>query len=39
MGMRMHQRLLVIIKKRLDVRTEQFRQAIMNHPDMQSLFK
>ena len=39
MGMRMHQRLLVIIKKRLDIRTEQFRQAIMNHPDMQSLFK
>lgn len=39
MGLRMHQRLLVIIKKRLDIRTEQFRQAIRNHPDMQSLFK
>lgn len=39
MGLRMHQRLLVIIKKRLDIRTEQFKQAIMNHPDMQSLFK
>jgi CRP-like cAMP-binding protein len=39
MGLRMHQRLLVIIKKRLDIRTDQFRQAIMHHPDMQSLFK
>lgn len=39
MGLRMHQRLLVIIKKRLDIRTEQFRKAIRNHPDMQSLFK
>lgn len=39
MGLRMHQRLLVIIKKRLDFRTEQFRKAIMHHPDMQSLFK
>ena len=39
MGMRMHQRLLVIIKKRLDIRTEQFRKAIMNHPDMQPLFR
>lgn len=39
MGMRMHQRLLVIIKKRLDIRTEQFRKAIMNHPDMQTLFQ
>jgi CRP/FNR family transcriptional regulator, cyclic AMP receptor protein len=38
MGLRMHQRLLVIIKKRLDIRTEQFKKAIMNHPDMQSLF-
>ncbi len=38
MGFRMYQRLLVIIKKRLDYRTEQFRQAIMNHPDMQNLF-
>ena len=39
MGLRIHQRLLVIIKKRLDIRTEQFRKAIMHHPDMQSLFK
>jgi CRP-like cAMP-binding protein len=38
MGLRMHKRLLVIIKKRLDIRTEQFRQAIMHHPDMQALF-
>lgn len=38
MGYRFYQRLLVIIKKRLDYRTEQFRQAIMNHPDMQKLF-
>jgi len=38
MGFRFYQRLLVIIKKRLDYRTEQFRRAIMNHPDMQRLF-
>lgn len=38
LGLRMHQRLLVIIKKRLDYRTGQFRKAIMNHPDMQNLF-
>ena len=38
MGLRMYRRLIVIIKKRLDIRTEQFRQAIKNHPDMQSLF-
>jgi len=38
MGLRMYQRLMVIIKKRLDVRTEQFRQAIKNHPDMQVCF-
>ena len=38
MGLRMYQRLLVIIKKRLDYRTGQFRQAIKNHPDMQNLF-
>jgi CRP-like cAMP-binding protein len=37
MGLRMYQRLLVIIKKRLDIRTEQFRKAIVNHPDMQLL--
>jgi CRP-like cAMP-binding protein len=38
MGFRMYQRLLVIIKNRLDHRTEQFRQAIKNHPDMHNLF-
>ena len=38
MGLRMYQRLMVIIKKRLDIRTEQFRQAIKNHPDMQVCF-
>lgn len=38
MGLRMYQRLLVIIKKRLDYRTGQFRKAIENHPDMQNLF-
>ena len=38
MGLRMHERFLVIVKKRLDVRTRQFREAIKNHPDMQSLF-
>jgi CRP-like cAMP-binding protein len=38
MGFRFYQRLLVIIKKRLDYRTEQFRRAIMHHPDMQQLF-
>ena len=39
MGLRVHRRLLVIIKKRLDIRTEQFRKAIKNHPDMQPLFQ
>jgi CRP-like cAMP-binding protein len=38
MGLRIYQRLLVIIKKRLDFRTGQFRRAIENHPDMQNLF-
>ena len=38
MGLRIYQRLLVIIKKRLDYRTEQFRQAIKNHPELQNLF-
>jgi len=32
------QRLLRVIKKRLDHRTEQFIRAIQNHPDIQSLF-
>ncbi|MGD8990259.1 MAG: cyclic nucleotide-binding domain-containing protein [Desulfobacterales bacterium] len=38
-GLRMYKRLLVIIKKRLDYRTGQFRQAIKHHPDMQNLFR
>ena len=38
MGLRIYKRLLVIIKKRLDYRTGQFRKAIENHPDMQNLF-
>ena len=39
MGFRMYQRLLEIIKKRLDYRTGQFQQAIKDHPDMQNLFR
>jgi CRP-like cAMP-binding protein len=39
MGLRIYQRLLVIIKKRLDYRTGQFRQAIKNHPELQNLFR
>lgn len=38
MGYRISQRLLVIIKKRLDIRTEQLIRLIKNHPDMQHLF-
>jgi len=38
LGLLMYQRLLVIIKKRLDYRTSQFRMAIVNHPDMQNIF-
>jgi len=38
MGFIIHQRLLVIIQKRLDYRNEQFQQAIRHHPDMQKLF-
>jgi CRP-like cAMP-binding protein len=39
MGFRMYQRLLEIIKTRLDYRTGQFQQAIKDHPDMQNLFR
>ena len=39
MGVRMYKRVLVIVKKRLDYRTEQFRQAIKNHPELQNLFR
>jgi len=37
MGYRMTQRILRIIKKRLEVRTEQFLRAIKDHPDIQHL--
>jgi len=39
MGFLMYQRLLELIKTRLDYRTAQFRQAIKDHPDMQNLFR
>ena len=39
MGFRLYQRLLELIKTRLDYRTGQFRQAIKNHPDMQNLIR
>jgi CRP-like cAMP-binding protein len=38
MGFRLLQRVLVVVKKRLDHRTEQFRQAIKNHPELKDLF-
>lgn len=38
MGYIISQRLLRVIKKRLDLRTEQFIRAIQNHPDLQSFF-
>ena len=38
MGYRLYQRLLVILKKRYDKRTEQLRQTVLNHPDMDALF-
>jgi CRP-like cAMP-binding protein len=38
MGYRVYQRLLVILKKRYDTRTDQFRKAIEQHPDMKDLF-
>jgi CRP-like cAMP-binding protein len=38
MGYRLYQRLLVILKKRYDKRTEQLRQTVLNHPDMNALF-
>ncbi|MBW1641237.1 MAG: cyclic nucleotide-binding domain-containing protein [Deltaproteobacteria bacterium] len=37
MGYRMTQRVLRIIKKRLEIRTEQFLRAIKDHPDIQHL--
>jgi len=33
----MSQRLLVILKKRYDIRTEQFIKTITHHPDLASL--
>jgi CRP/FNR family cyclic AMP-dependent transcriptional regulator len=39
MGFRMYQRLLELIKTRLDYRTGQFQQAIKDHPDLQNLFR
>ena len=38
MGFSLSQRLLVIIKKRYDYRTEQFIKVIKHHPDMKDLF-
>ena len=38
LGLCLYKRLLVVLKKRYDHRTEQFRQAIMNHPDILALF-
>jgi CRP-like cAMP-binding protein len=37
LGNILHQRLLRIIKKRYDIRTEQFIKAIKNHPDISRL--
>ncbi|MEN8245828.1 MAG: cyclic nucleotide-binding domain-containing protein [Thermodesulfobacteriota bacterium] len=38
MGYIMSQRLLHVVKKRYDVRTEQFIKAIKDHPDLGALF-
>ena len=38
MGFLLCQRLLVILKKRYDLRTGQFLKVIQHHPDMQDLF-
>jgi CRP-like cAMP-binding protein len=35
MGLHIYKRLLVILKKRYDYRTEQFKQSIVSHPDME----
>ncbi|MBW2611423.1 MAG: cyclic nucleotide-binding domain-containing protein [Deltaproteobacteria bacterium] len=39
MGYLLSQRLLVILKKRYDHRTEQFLKVIQHHPDMEGMFK
>ena len=38
MGFLLSQRLLMVLKKRYDSRTEQFIKVIKNHPDMKDLF-
>lgn len=38
MGFLLSQRLLVVLKKRYDSRTEQFIKVIKHHPDMKDLF-
>lgn len=38
LGFSLNQRLLVILKKRYDHRTEQFIKVIKHHPDMKDLF-
>jgi CRP/FNR family transcriptional regulator, cyclic AMP receptor protein len=38
MGYIISQRLLRVIKKRLDLRTEQFLRAISHHPDLETFF-
>ena len=39
MGFMLSQRLLIILKKRYDNRTDQFLKVIQHHPDMKGLFK
>ena len=39
MGFLLSQRLLIILKKRYDHRTEQFLKVIQHHPDMKGLFE
>ena len=39
MGFLLSQRLLMILKKRYDHRTEQFLKVIQHHPDMKGLFE
>ena len=38
MGVLLNQRLLVVLKKRYDSRTEQFIKVIKHHPDLKDLF-
>jgi CRP-like cAMP-binding protein len=39
MGYQFYKQLVATIQKRLEYREEQFRQAIMHHPDIQRLFR